>query len=374
MISKSLAETVGFLLSKVQTQEPDVKRRAEEITRQGKRWMEAGQSISESWSGSFCGYHSELYFRDFERPPLGSRFSPEWGGVRGLPTGWNTRLPNEVKAKMQSLADTELEPLETKTAELLKPLMELHEELVSELLPLHNVVGLEKQKELLERIENFKWGVSRGNYIKDNTPTQFGTRDSEAINQGIKLPAHIFYEAVAAECCSRCAAAEEFLKLSQRLLRTLITSSVIATNPVGNTRKGKKIFIGHGRSLLWLKLRIFLSEKLHLECDEFNEESPAGIPTVTRLQTMLDDAQFAFLVMTSEDLHADGTTHTRENVVHEAGLFQGRLGFGRAIILLEYGCTEFSNIHGLGQIRFPKDDIDTVFEKIREVLKREGVT
>jgi predicted nucleotide-binding protein len=88
---------------------------------------------------------------------------------------------------------------------------------------------------------------------------------------------------------------------------------------------------------------------------------------------MLDHAQFAFLVMTSEDSRADGTAHARENVVHEAGLFQGRLGFGRAIILLEEGCSEFSNIHGLGHIRFPKGNIDAAFEQIREVLKRELV-
>ena len=140
-----------------------------------------------------------------------------------------------------------------------------------------------------------------------------------------------------------------------------------------NVAGGNKIFIGHGQSLVWLKLRIFLSEKLHIECDEFNEQSPAGVPTVTRLQSMLDAAQFAFLVMTSDDVHADGTAHARENVVHEAGLFQGRLGFGRAIILLEEGCAEFSNIRGLGQIRFPKGNIEAAFEKIREVLKRERV-
>ena len=57
--------------------------------------------------------------------------------------------------------------------------------------------------------------------------------------------------------------------------------------------------------------------------------------------------------MTAEDEHSDGTTHARENVVHEAGLFQGKLGFSKAIILLEEGCKEFSNIEGLGQIRFP---------------------
>ena len=59
------------------------------------------------------------------------------------------------------------------------------------------------------------------------------------------------------------------------------------------------------------------------------------------------------------------------NVVHEAGLFQGRLGFERAIILLEEGCKSFSNIEGLGQIRFPKGNIVALFEEVRRVLERE---
>ena len=61
------------------------------------------------------------------------------------------------------------------------------------------------------------------------------------------------------------------------------------------------------------------------------------------------------------------------NVVHEAGLFQGRLGFTKAIILLEDGCQGFSNIEGLGQIRFPKGNIQSAFEEIRRVLEREGL-
>jgi predicted nucleotide-binding protein len=61
------------------------------------------------------------------------------------------------------------------------------------------------------------------------------------------------------------------------------------------------------------------------------------------------------------------------NVVHEAGLFQGKLGFTKAIILLEDGCEEFSNIQGLGQIRFPKSNIAAAYEEIRRVLEREGI-
>ncbi len=63
----------------------------------------------------------------------------------------------------------------------------------------------------------------------------------------------------------------------------------------------------------------------------------------------------------------------RMNVIHEAGLFQGRLGFTRAILLIEEGCEEFSNMQGLGQIRFPKGKISAAFEEIRQVLEREGI-
>jgi predicted nucleotide-binding protein len=91
------------------------------------------------------------------------------------------------------------------------------------------------------------------------------------------------------------------------------------------------------------------------------------------VEQLLSGASFAFLVMTAEDAVADGTSRARENVVHEAGLFQGRLGFARAIILLEDGCAEFSNIHGIGQIRFPKGRIQASFEEIRGVLEREGI-
>ncbi len=77
--------------------------------------------------------------------------------------------------------------------------------------------------------------------------------------------------------------------------------------------------------------------------------------------------------MTAEDEAADGHMTTRAHVIHEAGLFQGRLGWMRAIVLLENGCEEFSNIVGLGQIRFPPGNIAAAFDEVRRVLEREGI-
>jgi len=79
----------------------------------------------------------------------------------------------------------------------------------------------------------------------------------------------------------------------------------------------------------------------------------------------------ALLVHTAEDESVDGSLRARENVVHEAGLFQGRLGFQRAIILLEQGCNEYSNIRGLTQIRFPKGNIKSAFAEVLQTIQRE---
>jgi predicted nucleotide-binding protein len=164
--------------------------------------------------------------------------------------------------------------------------------------------------------------------------------------------------------------------IKPELMRRLeLGDSIISTLGVmaGLANGGRRIFIGHGRSPIWRELKDFVQDRLALPWDEFNREAVAGIGTSERLQTMLNSASFAFLVLTAEEEHADSTIHARPNVIHEVGLFQGKLGMRRAIVLLEEGCSEFSNIVGLGQIRFPKNNIAASFEEIRRVLEREHV-
>jgi predicted nucleotide-binding protein len=140
----------------------------------------------------------------------------------------------------------------------------------------------------------------------------------------------------------------------------------------GQTQPRRAVFIGHGRRPEWLKLKEFLKEQLGLGVEEYNAQAVAGIARQERLKHLLDSSGIAFLVLTAEDRHTDDNLHARENVIHEVGLFQGRLGFRRAIVLLEEGCSEFSNIEGLEQLRFPRGRIDAEFEHVRQVLRREG--
>jgi hypothetical protein len=165
--------------------------------------------------------------------------------------------------------------------------------------------------------------------------------------------------------------ARELLRNRLSRLDSLIV--ILQQQELPTSTPGRRIFLGHGRSPVWRELKDFLQDRLHLPWEEFNRESVAGIATTDRLIQMLDSACFAFLIMTAEDEHADSSLHARENVIHEVGLFQGKLGLRKAIILLEDGCTTFSNIHGLTYIGFARNRIAASFEEVRRVLERECI-
>ena len=135
--------------------------------------------------------------------------------------------------------------------------------------------------------------------------------------------------------------------------------------------KPSKVFIGHGLNPQWRDLKDHLHEKHGYSIEAYEIGSREGHTIRDILEDMLDESSVALLVMTGEDATDDGSLRARQNVVHEAGLFQGRLGFSRAIILLEEGTEEFSNIHGLQQIRFSKDKIKESFGDVLAFLKRE---
>ena len=131
------------------------------------------------------------------------------------------------------------------------------------------------------------------------------------------------------------------------------------------------VFIGHGRDPQWRDLKDHLHEQHGFNVTAYEIGPRAGMSVKEVLERMLTDSSFALLVFTGEDIHADGELHARENVIHEVGLFQGKLGFLKSIMLLEEGVKEFSNILGVNQIRFGKGHIRETFGDVIATIKRE---
>lgn len=132
-----------------------------------------------------------------------------------------------------------------------------------------------------------------------------------------------------------------------------------------------KIFIGHGGSSQWRDLKDHLHEQHGYDVLAYETGSRAGHTIRDVIGDMLDKSSFAILVMTGEEAMDNGTVRARQNVIHEIGLFQGRLGFTKAIVLKEDGTEEFSNINGVNQIRYAKGNIKETFGDVLAVLKRE---
>lgn len=336
--------------------------------------LEAQNKAGKAWSGSWIGYHSNIYYENLEVPHPGHHFSSEWGlqGRHGQGTNgpW---LEYEFDGIYETIVDMagnpDLSQIERFCAEGDALFKSVKEELDVILVVQAEALADGFYKTLSEELKKVHL-LAEKDFINHVRPGQVSSRDSLAFSQGLRTPPHFALWAKCVALKSPVLACEKLLPVlrkaysySLRYEKKKMQESVVGTN----------VFIGHGRSQVWRDLKDFVKDRLGLPYDEFNRVPVAGITNIQRLTQMLDSAAVAFIVMTAEDEQVDGKVEARTNVIHEVGLFQGRLGFTKAIVLLEEGCEEFSNIQGLGQIRFPKGNITAKFEDIRQVLEREGL-
>jgi predicted nucleotide-binding protein len=323
------------------------------------------------------GYHATVYFADLVAKPPEAQFSAEWGLEERWPVyqphpGWTIMDREAVIDEIISRAGgADPKKLDIERASIRDDFIILKENVISILTAVLGTLPdafLKRKLQEIEQLEPRDPHIIAKGFLPQG---QVMTRDTLALTQGFRVAPHQLLSALPVSVTELEAAIDEVAKATQ--LSAVHLARLEERQPHVTTKKGSTVFIGHGRSPLWRELKDFLVDRLQLAVDEFNSVPTAGIPTAERLGEMLDAAAFAFLIMTPEDELADGKLHARLNVVHEAGLFQGRLGFKKAIILLEDGCEKFSNIDGLGQIRFSKGNISATFEEIRRVLERERV-
>ena len=329
----------------------------------------ASERVGRAWSGSWLGYHALVYYDGLAPPPPGAHFSQEWGLTQTFSGGtvgrWIEFNADDVRAAVLSAASQpDMGAAYALRDEATRTFEEARLESLSILEPRKVNDGfLERIWSQLDKMRlEGRNGIQRALVPSGKVMT----RDTTALGQGTRTPPHL-------------AILLDVLTVDEVLARTeeLAVLTAQAGRHMSRYRQargvGTSVFIGHGRSPLWRELKGFIQERLGLHVDEFNRVPTAGVTHVERLSEMLDAAAIALVVMTGEDEQGDGSIHARMNVVHEAGLFQGRLGFNRAIVVLEEGCAEYSNIQGLGQVRFPSGNISASFEEVRRVLEREGV-
>lgn len=330
--------------------------------------------VSRSSSGSWIGYQSNIYYENFVIPKPGHHFDYQncIGDVFSKTIGpWVEYSTARVEQELYSPNG----PIDLKSAiELATTANTQLTKFVGEVDVILSAIVARKQDKFVEALidecRRCKF-VPANDYIAAARPTgTFSSSDHLAMSQGPRVPPHVRALGQLMSIESVRKAVNQLLSVCKRAASYL--ERVEEARFIGS-RVGTNIFIGHGHSSEWKELRDFIRDRLRLPWDEFNRVSIAGISSTDRLREMLDSAAFALIMMTGEDETADGRVRARMNVIHEVGLFQGRLGFQKAIVLLEDECEEFSNIQGLGQIRFKKGEVSSKFEDIRQVLEREGI-
>lgn len=341
-----------------------------------KKFEQAIDEIQASWSGSSLGYHSSFYIKGFRERSAADFFDSTTGiQLRGSSGGsktvgeWRKYGKEVVIAEIKRrAAPAELSNIAAAAVLSDKAFTRTKEELLALLDALLSIKALEEAEvlyDLKQKAESLDARLPESEFL-DTPPVNRASKDTIAKVQGVKVPHHLLFRASLRQMAAANEQCDKIMQLARRTLRVLENMQKLGI-------KEGRVAIGHGHSLEWRKLKDFLQDRLELKWDEFNRVTPAGKTAKDVLLAMLDNASFAFLVMTADDEHANLTKHARLNVIHEAGLFQGRLGFERAIILFEEGCSGFSNIAGLQVIEFPAGRIQASFEEVREVLEREGI-
>lgn len=308
-----VAERLGPLLQRAAV--PEILEPLEQLEK-------AANSIGKAWSGSFLGYHARIYYRDFQSPPPGAHFSPEWGMQdswfdEGTTGDWVEYDPEEVETAIRRLAgNPDLAPAQKLAVSAKESFQASKADLLSILttvLAERDDVFIASLKQQIEERLIVSKGQLQQQWLSSGT---LMSRDSLAMTQGRQVPTHlsILFEVIALKqaptACGYLAQVAQ--KAGSHLARQRRRSA-------RSREIGTSVFIGHGRSLFWRELKDFVQDRLHLPWDEFNRVPVAGVTNIARLSEMLDAAAVALLILTGEDEQADGKLHARLNVVHEAG-------------------------------------------------------
>lgn len=165
---------------------------------------------------------------------------------------------------------------------------------------------------------------------------------------------------------------EELMQFASRILDVLTQGVLVNIQlPKGSKRTDglNKLFVGHGRNPLWNRVVNHLKDELGVQVVSFETDSRASHHIVDILKEFLNECDAAVIVMTAEDITIEGNARTRQNVIHEIGLFQGRYDFSRVILFQQENTEDFSNIAGLQTVKF-RDRVEEGFYELDRAIHK----
>ncbi|MBY0357954.1 MAG: hypothetical protein K2W82_08135 [Candidatus Obscuribacterales bacterium] len=162
----------------------------------------AANRVGQSFSGSWLGYHSRVYYADFAAPPPGARFNPEWGlmldrrmvsamgGLSGSVGNWQEYLSETVASEILRMAgDPSFDTKESKAS------FEEFKKAKSETRSIIEALRLVHWDSYLEDLEA---AINKLTMVDANTiassqssRSQFACRDQRAMAEGFQIPQHI---------------------------------------------------------------------------------------------------------------------------------------------------------------------------------------
>lgn len=131
----------------------------------------------------------------------------------------------------------------------------------------------------------------------------------------------------------------------------------------------RRVFISHGRSNDWREVQAYIERDIGLSTLELAQEPNAGQTVIEKLEKNASGCDSAVIVMSGDDVDADGQARARENVMHEVGFFQAKYGRARVCLLHEEAVSIPTNLSGVVYIPFPRGGIGASFGVLARELK-----
>jgi sugar/nucleoside kinase (ribokinase family) len=142
----------------------------------------------------------------------------------------------------------------------------------------------------------------------------------------------------------------------------------LAPGPV----RPRGVFVSHGSSPQWIAVRDFIENECGIPVFDLGPHD-GGQSISGAIRDVLDRCSFAICVLSADSQTVSGAGRADQDIVHQAGVFQGRYGFDRVALLVEDGCEVFSNAAGLIRMSFPRGHVEATFLDVERMLVREGL-